>query len=69
MSLWILFKVVQLEEKSDLKARVEAFEKKLYKLLESEKKEYNSSRLAEIRTQGLRRVKAGECKSMNWQTI
>jgi hypothetical protein len=36
-------KVAQLGSKSDLEARIEALEKKLYKLLKSEKKEETES--------------------------
>ena len=50
--------VTQPEVKSDLIARIEALEKKLYSHLESEKKEETDSGPAEIRTQDLRRVKA-----------
>ena len=50
---------MQPEVKSNLEARIEALENKLYMLLESEKKEDKSSGPAEIRTQDLRRVKAG----------
>ena len=54
-------KVVQPEEKSDLEARVEALEKEVYKTSKSKNKEIKKSGPAEIRTQDLRRVKAGEC--------
>ena len=52
-------KVSQPEAKSNLEARVEALEKEVYKSSNSEKR-LNESRPAEIRTQDLRRVKAGE---------
>ena len=52
------FKVTQPETKSDLEARVEALEKKVYKDFKSEKKVEELSGPAEIRTQDPRRVKA-----------
>ncbi|MGB9938431.1 hypothetical protein [Methanosarcina sp.] len=54
-------KVTQPETKPDLEARLEALEKKLSTHLESENKDNNESGSAEIRTQDLRRVKAGKC--------
>jgi hypothetical protein len=51
-------KVAQQETKSDLEARVEQLEKKLYNHLEFENKEEKRSGPAEIRTQDLRHVKA-----------
>ena len=52
------FKVTQPETKSELEARVEALEKKVYKDFKSEKKVEELSGPAEIRTQDPRRVKA-----------
>ena len=52
------FEVVQPEVKSDLKARVEALEKEVFKISKSENKEETESGPAEIRTQDPRRVKA-----------
>ena len=54
-------KVTQPEEKSDLETRVEALEKEVYKASKSENKDKKKSGPAEIRTQDLRRVKAGKC--------
>jgi hypothetical protein len=51
-------RVAQPEIKPDLKARIEALEKKFNNHLESEKRIIKKSGPAEIRTQDLRRVKA-----------
>ena len=57
---WILFKVIPLKEKSNFEAGMEALEKDVYKTSNSEKEVEELSGPAEIRTQDLRRVKAGE---------
>ena len=51
-------KVTQPEANSDLEARIEAFEKEVYKASKSKKRHEDGSGPAEIRTQDLRRVKA-----------